>query len=52
MDLGGLVGLVLVVALAVVAWRRPDGRTSARGTRRVIVEELDERGRVTRRVVL
>ncbi|MGC8633379.1 MAG: hypothetical protein ACP5VP_01710 [Candidatus Limnocylindrales bacterium] len=52
MDLGGLLGLVLVLALAAVAWRRPAGRSPARGTHRVIVEEFDERGRVTRRVVL
>jgi O-antigen ligase len=52
MDLGGLIGLLLVLALAAVAWMRPAGRARSRGTCRVSVEELDEQGRVTRHVVL
>jgi hypothetical protein len=55
MDPAALVGFLILVAVAAAAWSRP-GATHAsvqpRATHRVIVEEIDDQGRVTRRVVL
>ena len=52
MDLASLVALVILAVVGVVAWTRPDGHTTAAEPHRVVVEYLDARGRVTRRVVV
>ena len=54
MDPAGLVGFLILVAVAAAAWSRPGPihDVGPRATRRVIVEEIDDQGRVTRRVVL
>ena len=54
MDPTGVVGFLILVAVAAAAWSRPRPIHDAkpRPTHRVIVEEIDDRGRVTRRVVL
>ena len=54
MDPAGLVGFLILVAVAAAAWSRPGPIHHVRppATHRVIVEEIDDQGRVTRRVVL
>jgi len=54
MDAAGFVGFLILVAVAAAAWSRPGGTHDGkpRATHRVIVEEIDDLGRVTRRVVL
>ena len=54
MDPAGLVGFLVLVAVAVAAWSRPTRirDVGPHATHRVIVEEIDDHGRVTRRVVL
>jgi hypothetical protein len=54
MDPAGLAGFLILVAVAVAAWSRPTRirDVGPRATHRVIVEEIDDHGRVTRRVVL
>jgi hypothetical protein len=54
MDPAALVGFLILVAVAAAAWSRPGPihDVGPRATRRVIVEEIDDQGRVTRRVVL
>ena len=54
MDAAGFVGFLILVAVAAAAWSRPGPihEVKLRATHRVIVEELDDQGHVTRRVVL
>ncbi len=52
-DFSSLIALGIVLAVAVFAWSRPTETDEAVVVpSRVIVEELDAEGRVTRRVVL
>ena len=55
MDPASLIGLLIVLAVAAAAWSRPTEPVDpsvAPPAHRVVVEELDDEGRVTRRVVL
>ncbi len=54
MDPSTLAGILIVAAIALAAWTRgaKDSPADDPPARRVVVEELDPAGRVTRRVVL
>ena len=56
MDPTSVIGLLIVLVVAAAAWTRPaataDEINAPVTVHRVVVEELDDQGRVTRRVVL